>query len=117
MDNARRIYDEPADKHCRYLDAWRSGDYDTAFDNIHRFFDYSERTQDRLFYQYALLNLAIIQSDFGCYTDAIQSLQEAIAVARESKDVTCLSYCMSWVYHFTKTYPAEMAALRECGLV
>jgi anaphase-promoting complex subunit 5 len=66
------------------------------------------QSRDRPFYQYALLNLAILQADFGCHSAAIPAMQEAISTARENKDVTCLNFCMSWLYHFGKAFPEEM---------
>jgi anaphase-promoting complex subunit 5 len=103
--------------YLKFLDAWRAGDYTSAFDNLHRYFDYSMQNRDRVFYQYALLNLAILQADFGCYTEAIPAMQEAIATARENKDTTCLNYCMSWLYHFGRAFPSEMKSIRDSGIL
>jgi anaphase-promoting complex subunit 5 len=75
------------------------------------------QSRDRTFYQYALLNLAILQADFGCYSEAIPAMQEAIATARENKDTTCLNFCMSWLHHFGKAFPAEMKELRDSGIL
>jgi anaphase-promoting complex subunit 5 len=103
--------------YLKFLDCWRAGDYASAFDNLHRYFDYTMQSRDRTFYQYALLNLAILQADFGCHSEAIPAMQEAISTARENKDVTCLNFCMSWLYHFGKAFPAEMKELRESGML
>ena len=100
-----------------YLDSWRAGDYASAFDNLHRYFDYSMQSRDRTFYQYALLNLAILQADFGCYSEAVPAMQEAIATARENKDVNCLNFCMSWLYHFNKAYPEETKEIQNSGML
>jgi len=75
------------------------------------------QSRERTFYQYALLNLAILQADFGCYSEAIPAMQEAIATARENKDTTCLNFCMSWLYHFGRSFPTEMKAIRESGIL
>ena len=75
------------------------------------------QSRDRTFYQYALLNLAILQADFGCYSEAIPAMQEAIATARENKDTACLNFCMSWLHHFGKAFPAEMKELRDSGIL
>lgn len=88
-----------------FLDAWRAGDYPTSFDNLHRFFDYTMQNRDRLFYQYALLNLAVLQADFGCYHEAVAAMQETVSTARENKDMGCLNFSLSWLYHFGKTHP------------
>ena len=103
--------------YLQFLDSWRAGDYASAFDNLHRYFDYTMQSRDRTFYQYALLNLAILQADFGCHSEAIPAMQEAIATARENKDTTCLNFCMSWLYHFGKAFPAEMKEIRESGIL
>ena len=103
--------------YLRFLDSWRAGDYHSSFDNLHRYFDYTMQNRDRTFYQYALLNLAILQADFGCHREAIPAMQEAIATARENKDVTCLNFCMSWLYHFGKSFPEEMEEIRNSGIL
>ena len=103
--------------YLRFLDSWRAGDYTSAFDNLHRYFDYTMQSRDRVFYQYALLNLAILQADFGCHSEAIPAMQEAIATARENKDTTCLNYCMSWLYHFGRAFPSEMKSIRDSGIL
>jgi anaphase-promoting complex subunit 5 len=103
--------------YIRFLDAWRSGDYPSSFDNLHRYFDYTVHGRDRSFYQYALLNLAILHADFGCYTEAVSAMQEAISIARESHDMNCLNFCMSWLYHFGKAFPEEMKDVQSTGML
>ncbi|KIW94958.1 uncharacterized protein Z519_04938 [Cladophialophora bantiana CBS 173.52] len=103
--------------YLNFLDSWRAGDYYSAFDNLHRYFDYAMQTRERAIYQYALLNLAILQADFGCHAEALSAMQEAIATARENKDTTCLNFCMSWVYHFGRSFPGEMDAIRDSGIL
>lgn len=103
--------------YLNFLDSWRAGDYFSAFDNLHRYFDYAMQTRERAFYQYALLNLAILQSDFGCHAEALPAMQEAIATARENRDTVCLNFCMSWVYHFGRSFPGEISAIRDSGIL
>lgn len=103
--------------YLRFLDSWRAGDFASAFDNLHRYFDYTMHSRDKTYYQYALLNLAILQADFGCHEEAIAAMQEAIATARENRDTSCLNYCMSWLYHFGRAFPAQMQAVRETGIL
>ena len=103
--------------YLNFLDSWRAGDYFSAFDNLHRYFDYTMQSRERTFYQYALLNLAILQADFGCHAEALPAMQEAIATAREAKDTTCLNFCMSWLYHFGRAFPAHMKTIRERGIL
>ncbi|KAN0069393.1 hypothetical protein V8E54_012408 [Elaphomyces granulatus] len=87
----------------RFLDSWRAGDYPSS--------------RDRSYYQYALLNLAILQADFGCHREAVSAMQEAIAIARESHDMNCLNFCMSWLYHFGKAFPEEMKDIQNTGML
>ncbi|KAL1999272.1 hypothetical protein VTN02DRAFT_4743 [Thermoascus thermophilus] len=103
--------------YLRFLDSWRSGDYLSSFDNLHRYFDYTMHSRDRSFYQYALLNLAILHADFGCYEEAVSAMQEAISVARESNDMNCLNFCMSWLYHFCKALPVETNDVQTAGML
>ncbi|KAJ5930671.1 hypothetical protein N7466_006164 [Penicillium verhagenii] len=112
------IFSIPVANPHRYLDAWRAGDYTSAFDNLHRYFDYTmHNNQDRSAYQFALLNLAIIQADFECFSEAISAVQEAVAIARESHDMNCLNFCMSWLYHFGKAFPEQMREVQNSGML
>lgn len=72
---------------------------------------------DRSAYQFALLNLAIIQADFECFNEAISAVQEAVAIARESHDMNCLNFCMSWLYHFDKAFPEQMREVQNSGML
>ncbi|KAL4894192.1 anaphase-promoting complex subunit 5-domain-containing protein [Aspergillus ambiguus] len=103
--------------YLRFLDAWRAGDYPSSFDNLHRYFDYTMHSRDRSSYQYALLNLAILQADFGCYGEAVSAMQEAVSIARESHDLNCLNFCMSWLYHFGKAFPEHMRNVENTGML
>lgn len=88
-----------------YLDAWRAGDYSTSFDYLHRYFDYTMQNRDRLFYQYALMNLAVLQADFGCYKEAVSAMLETVSTARENRDMTCLNFALNWLFHFGRAHP------------
>jgi anaphase-promoting complex subunit 5 len=101
----------------RFLDAWRAGDYPTSFDNLHRFFDYTMQNRDRLFYQYALLNLAVLQADFGCYQEAAAAMQETVSTARENKDMGCLNFSLSWLYHFGKAHPTVINSADKTNML
>ncbi|KAI9715434.1 MAG: anaphase promoting complex subunit 5 [Chrysothrix sp. TS-e1954] len=90
--------------YIRFLDSWYAGDYQSSFDNLHRYYDYAMHNKGRSHYQYALLNMAILQADFGCYEDATAAMQETIATARENKDMPCLNFSLSWLYHFRTLY-------------
>lgn len=92
----------------QFFDAWKAGDYTSAFDNLHRYYDYAMQTREKIHYQYALLHMAILQADFGCFGEAIAAINETIATARESQDMTCLSFSLSWLNHMNKAYPKQM---------
>ena len=100
-----------------FLDAWRSGNYPSSFDNLHRYFDYTMQNRDRTFYQYALLNLAILHADFGCFSEALIAMHETIVTARENNDMGCLTYSLSWLYHFGKAHPEGVDDHRNKGLL
>lgn len=89
----------------RFLEAWRSGDYPTSFDYLHRYFDYTMQNSDREHYHYALLNLAVLQADFGCYKDAVSTMLETIATAREKRDTSCLNFALNFFYNFSLQHP------------
>ncbi|KAF4635608.1 hypothetical protein G7Y89_g2487 [Cudoniella acicularis] len=91
--------------YLNFLDAWRAGDYPTSFDSLHRYFDYTMNNRDRLFYQYALMNLAVLQADFGCFDEAVAAMLETVSTARENKDMPCLNFALNWLYHFGKAHP------------
>lgn len=75
------------------------------------------QSRDRLFYQYALLNLAIVQSDFGCHSEAVATLLEAIATARENRDATCLNFALNWLYHFGRNHPNLVRDLEDGSML
>lgn len=52
---------------------------------------------DKRVYQNVLLQMAVVQADFGCYSEALAAIGQAISVARENKDKVCLHYCLSWL--------------------
>ena len=63
------------------------------------------QNRDRLFYQYALMNLAVLQADFGCVDEAVAAMLETVSTARENKDMACLNFALNWLYHFGKAHP------------
>lgn len=99
----------------KFFDAWKAGDYTSAFDNIHRYYDYAMQTREKIHYQYALLHMAILQADFGCFGEAIAAINETIATARENQDMTCLNFSLSWLNHMSKAYPKQMKGAGYMG--
>jgi anaphase-promoting complex subunit 5 len=75
------------------------------------------QSKDRTFYQYALLNLALLQSDFGSFSEAVSAMTETIATARENKDLACLNYSLSWFYQLGKSHPEELEQVKRTGVL
>ncbi|KAK3996945.1 putative anaphase-promoting complex subunit 5 [Cladorrhinum sp. PSN332] len=100
-----------------FSDAWRSGDFPTSFDYLHRYFDYTMQNRDRTFYQYALMNLAIVQSDFGCHKEAVATMLETVATARENRDMTCLNFALNWFFHFGRAHPKLVRELENNSML
>jgi len=73
--------------------------------------------KDRQYYQYALLNVAIFQADFGCYKEAIDAMLETVLTARETKDNACLNFALNWLFQFGRTHPRFIAKLESDNLV
>ncbi|KAF2709814.1 hypothetical protein K504DRAFT_482113 [Pleomassaria siparia CBS 279.74] len=101
----------------KFFDAWKAGDYTSAFDNLHRYYDYAMQTREKIHYQYALLHMAILQADFGCFGEAIAAINETIATARENQDMTCLNFSLSWLNHMSKAYPKQMKGVGYMGML
>lgn len=102
---------------ARFLESWKAGDYHSSFENLHRYFDYTMHNHDRTYYQYALFNLAMLQADFGCLSEAHVAMHETIATARDNKDMVCLSYGLSWLYHFGRANSKQINALQKSGVL
>ncbi|XWW94229.1 hypothetical protein V2A60_002172 [Cordyceps javanica] len=100
-----------------FLNAWRAGDYPSAFELLHRYFDYTMQYRDRLFYQYALMNLAVLQADFGCHRDAVTTMLETVTTARENRDMTCLNFALNWLFHFGRAHPKLVRNLESNSLL
>lgn len=79
-----------------FLQAWKRGDYSSSLTLLSRYFDYTVPSQGRSSYQYALLNLALLQSDFGCSRESLRAIFETIDAARDYHDEHCLEFAMSW---------------------
>ncbi|KIW07884.1 uncharacterized protein PV09_01797 [Verruconis gallopava] len=100
-----------------FFDAWRAGDFTSAFENLHRYFDYTVKNRDKTFYQYALLHMAILQADFGCFDEAVAAMNETIATARENQDTSCLNFSLSWLSHLSKTFPNDLNKAGYAGML
>lgn len=96
----------PLAHYLRYLEALHADRYEQAFAWLHRYFDYMMLHDRRSFYHYALLLLATLHAHFGLDHAALDAIQEALAVARENKDLTCLAFLLAWVHGFVRDRPA-----------
>jgi anaphase-promoting complex subunit 5 len=101
----------------KFFDAWKAGDYTSSFDHLHRYYDYAMQAREKIHYQYALLHMAILQADFGCFSEAIAAINETIATARENQDMTCLNFSLSWLNHMSKAYPKQMKGAGYMGML
>jgi hypothetical protein len=101
----------------RFFDAWKAGDYTLAFDNLHRYYDYAMQTREKTHYQFALLHMAILHADFGCFSESIAAINETIATARETQDMHCLNFSLSWLSHMSKAYPMQMKGAGYMGML
>jgi anaphase-promoting complex subunit 5 len=75
------------------------------------------QNRDRLFYQYALLNLAVLQADFGCYKEAVAAMLETVSTARENRDMTCLNFALNWLFHFGRAHPEVTRQLESNSML
>lgn len=100
-----------------FFEAWRSGQYTTALESLHRYFDYSLSSTAnpsdangggagvKQYYQYALLHLSVLHADFEAWEESVDAMDECIATARENQDVGCLNFALSWLLYLRQAHP------------
>lgn len=101
-------FDNLVSRSCHYLDYLEKlfeGKYIAAFDSLHRYFDYMVSRGSRNFYHFALIAKASLHQQFGEDCKALDSIEEAISVARENKDTASLNYLLCWLSKFLKNKP------------
>lgn len=91
--------------YLRYLENLYEGNYLNAFDSLHQYFDYMVSQGSKYFYHFALIARASLHQCFGEDQRALDSIEEAISVARENKDNGTLTYVLSWLFNFMKDKP------------
>lgn len=74
------------------------------------------QNSDREHYHYALLNLAVLYADFGCHKDAISTMLETIATARDKRDPSCLNFALNFLYNFGLQHPRLVANLESSSM-
>lgn len=112
-----RKNEQPLVEYVKFIRAWRSGDQATAFDCLHRYFDYTMHSMERTLYQYALLNLAVMQADLGSLQEAVAAIQETIKTARDNQDAACLNFALSWLYQVMKARPGQKPLVDKMGMI
>ena len=75
------------------------------------------QNRDRLFYQYALMNMAVLQADFGCFDEAVAAMLETVSTARENRDMHCLNFSLNWLYHFGKAHPKVVGEAGSTNMI
>lgn len=95
----------PSYHYLHYLENLSEGNYIAAFDSLHQYFDYMVSQGSRYFYHFALIARASLHQCFGEDQKALDSIEEAISVARENKDNGTLTYVLSWLFNFMKDKP------------
>lgn len=96
----------PSVHYLQYLEYLRRGEYHEAFDSLHKYFDYMVSQGSKYFYHFALVSKASLHQLFGEDEEALDSMEEAISIARENRDNATLTYVLSWLYDFIRKKPA-----------
>ncbi|CAK9272339.1 unnamed protein product [Sphagnum jensenii] len=102
--------DMPRTHYLRYLNCLHHGDYLTAMDNLHRYFDFSagkggmssagassDASVGR--FQAGLLSLGSMHAHFGHVNQAMQALNEAVRIAQQNNDDSCLVHALAALCH------------------
>ncbi|ODV77014.1 anaphase-promoting complex, subunit 5 [Suhomyces tanzawaensis NRRL Y-17324] len=95
----------PSYYYIKYLENLNQSNYNGAFEALHQYFDYTVSNNSKYFYHFALISRASLHQFFGEDEKAIDSIEEAISVARENKDNSTLTYILSWLFNFIKNKP------------
>lgn len=80
-------------------------DQEKSVEYLHRYFDYEMVWYGRAQYHHALFALASLHSKFESMDDALEAITEAVAVARENKDISTLTKIHFWLYTFQQSHP------------
>uniref|UniRef100_A0A1B0D8Q4 Anaphase-promoting complex subunit 5 n=1 Tax=Phlebotomus papatasi TaxID=29031 RepID=A0A1B0D8Q4_PHLPP len=112
---AEIIKDNPLYSHAHflnYMNCVRVRDYVGAAENLHRAFDRNAVKNlspvESRGYQYLSLNLAILHAQFGHMREAHVSLKEAIMLAQEVGDRTCLQLANSWLSYLLSYHKIQV---------
>lgn len=106
LSHGPHISDFPSYHYLNYLEKLHVGDYHGAFDYLHQYFDYMVSKGSKYFYHFALISRASLHRYFSEDGKALDSIEEAISVARENKDNATLTYILSWLFDFIRNRPS-----------
>ncbi|CAK7214615.1 APC5 protein [Sporothrix eucalyptigena] len=102
----------------RLLDAWRMGDINTAYDQLHRYFDLVSRQGVGAAFGYNVgpMNKGVIQRDFGEHSNDLLSMLDAVHAGREARDYNSLRFSLLWLYMYARVLPRHIRPHQLQGL-
>lgn len=107
MASPQSLYSSmPSLHYLQYLENLSRGEYHEAFNSLHKYFDYMVSKGSKYFYHFALVSKASLHQLFGEDEEALDSMDEAISIARENRDNATLTYVLSWLYDFMRRKPS-----------
>lgn len=107
MASPQSLYSSlPSLHYLQYLENLARGEYHEAFNSLHKYFDYMVSKGSKYFYHFALVSKASLHQLFGEDEEALDSMDEAISIARENRDNATLTYVLSWLYDFMRRKPS-----------
>ena len=95
----------PSLHYLQYMENLARGEYHEAFNSLHKYFDYMVSKGSKYFYHFALVSKASLHQHFGEDEEALDTMEEAIAIARENRDSATLTFVLSWLYDFMRRRP------------
>ncbi|EGW35687.1 uncharacterized protein SPAPADRAFT_58893 [Spathaspora passalidarum NRRL Y-27907] len=95
----------PSYYYINYLESLKVYDYNSSFESLYRYFDYMVSNNSKYFYHFALILKANLHQYYNQHELAVNSIQEAISIARENKDNSTLTYIISWLFNYIKDKP------------
>ena len=94
------------------------GDVNTAYDQLHRFFDLVARQGAGAAFGYNMgpMNKAVIQRDFGEHSNDLLSMLDAVHSGREARDYNSLRFALVWLYMYARVLPRHIRPHELQGL-
>ncbi|KAF2077951.1 hypothetical protein CYY_000751 [Polysphondylium violaceum] len=114
LPNVNRVH------YIAFLNHLAHHDYEYSLEELHRYFDYSnshslnnDKTNAML--PYAVLNLAQLDYHYGHYENSFLALCEAIRIAQERSDHSCLAIAENWLGKFLQPSIVKSMQLSSGG--